>query len=291
MGEEAIAKGAHVLLGPTINMQRGPLGGRGFESIGEDPVLAGLGAAALVKGIQETGVVATIKHFVCNDQEHERNLYDARISERALREIYLMPFQLALRDAYPKSFMTAYNKINGTHVSENKKIMQDTLRDEWGWKGLIMSDWFGVYSTSESLSAGLDLEMPGPTRFRGDVAGHAFGANKMHKLTIDERARNVLNLVKQCAASGVKENAEEKTNDTPETAALLRRCAAESVVLMKNDNNVLPLKKDKNVGPRAPNPDNAADFSDSRDWTKRNDRNILWRRLCIITTISRSHSL
>lgn len=141
MGKESIAKGAHVILGPTINMQRSPLGGRGFESLSEDPVLAGLGAAALVQGIQETGVVATIKHFVCNDMEHERNTYDAKITERALREIYLLPFQLVVRDSSPRAFMTAYNRVNGTHVSENPKILRDTLRGEWGWKGAIMSDW------------------------------------------------------------------------------------------------------------------------------------------------------
>jgi beta-glucosidase len=142
MGEEAIAKGAHVLLGPCINMQRSPLGGRGFESISEDPVLAGLGSAALVKGIQKKGVAATIKHFVCNDQEHERMAYDARVSDRAFREIYALPFQIALRDANPRCFMTAYNRVNGTHVSENSKIIQDMLRNEWGWNGLVMSDWF-----------------------------------------------------------------------------------------------------------------------------------------------------
>lgn len=141
MGREAIAKGAHILLGPCINMQRSPLGGRGFESISEDPVLAGLGAAALTAGIQETGVVATIKHFVTNDQEHERTAVNAIVMERALREIYLMPFMIAMREAYPKAFMTAYNKLNGTHVSENEKIIQSTLREEWGWKGVVMSDW------------------------------------------------------------------------------------------------------------------------------------------------------
>jgi len=129
-----------VILGPTINMQRSPLGGRGFESLSEDPVLAGLGAAALVNGIQKTGVVATMKHFVCNDMEHERNAYDARITERALREIYLLPFQIAVRDSSPGAFMTAYNKVNGTHVSENAKILKGTLRGEWGWKGTVMSD-------------------------------------------------------------------------------------------------------------------------------------------------------
>lgn len=142
MGQEAKAKGAHVLLGPTINMQRGPLGGRGFESFSEDPVLAGLGAAALIKGIQEENIVATLKHFVCNDQEHERNKVDSILTERALREIYLMPFQLAIREAKPKAIMTSYNKVNGIHAAEDPKLLRDILREEWGWKGMIMSDWY-----------------------------------------------------------------------------------------------------------------------------------------------------
>lgn len=141
MGDECHAKGAHVLLGPTINMQRGPLGGRGFESLSEDPVLAGLGAASVVAGVESKNVTATIKHFVCNDQEHERMAYDAQVSERALREMYLMPFQLVHKEGKPGAFMTAYNKVNGTHVSENKKIIDDILRKEWGFKGLVMSDW------------------------------------------------------------------------------------------------------------------------------------------------------
>ena len=254
MGEEAKAKGAHVLLGPCINMQRSPLGGRGFESISEDPVLAGLGAAALVKGIQSTGVVSTIKHYVTNDQEHERMAVNAIVSERALREIYLMPFQLAVRDAHPNAFMTAYNKCNGTHISENKKFMQDILRGEWGWKGVVMSDWFGTYSTSDSVNAGLDLEMPGPTRWRGGLLEHAVSSRTVPEHVIDERARNMLNLVNQCRSSGVKEWAPEGKLDTPETAAMLRKLAAESCVLFKNQGDVLPLKKDKPVlliGPNA----------------------------------------
>lgn len=146
MGEESKAKGAHVILGPTINIQRSPLGGRGFESLSEDPVLAGLGAASLVNGIQDTGVVACIKHFVCNDQEHERNAVDVIITDRAMREIYLLAFQIAVRDSKPGSFMTAYNKVNGTHVSENPKILKDILRGEWAWEGLTMSDWYVIYT-------------------------------------------------------------------------------------------------------------------------------------------------
>lgn len=141
MGKETIAKGAHVILGPTVNMQRSPLGGRGFESFSEDPVLAGSSAAAIVNGIQETGVVASIKHFIANDQEHQRMAVDSIITERALREIYLLPFQIAVRDSKPGSFMSSYNKLGGTHVSENKRILGEILRKEWGWEGLIMSDW------------------------------------------------------------------------------------------------------------------------------------------------------
>lgn len=142
MGDEAKAKGAHVILGPTVNMHRSPLGGRGFESFSEDPWLAGLTCAAVTSGIQDTGVVATVKHFLCNDQEHERNGVNVIVTERALREIYALPFQLVVKESNPGCFMTSYNKVNGIHVSENKKLMQDMLRGEWGWEGMIMSDWF-----------------------------------------------------------------------------------------------------------------------------------------------------
>ncbi|KAH8815580.1 glycoside hydrolase family 3 protein [Xylogone sp. PMI_703] len=254
MGHEAIAKSAHVILGPTINMQRSPLGGRGFESLSEDPVLAGLGAAALVRGIQETGVQATIKHFVCNDQEHERNAVDVKITERALREIYALPFQIVVRDGKPGAFMTAYNKVNGTHVSENPEIVQRILREEWGFKGLVMSDWFGTYSTTGAVKAGLDLEMPGPTVWRANMLGHAVSTGKVPIHILDERARAVLELVNTCAASGVPENGKETTRDTPETAALLRKIGGDSIVLMKNEGGLLPLSKEKKtliVGPNA----------------------------------------
>ncbi|PVH80813.1 glycoside hydrolase family 3 protein [Cadophora sp. DSE1049] len=254
MGEESKAKGAHVILGPTINIQRSPLGGRGFESLSEDPVLAGLGAAALVNGIQDTGVVATIKHFVCNDQEHERNGTNAIITERALREIYSLAFQLVVKESNPGCFMTAYNKVNGVHVSENPKILAGMLRGEWGWNGCVMSDWWGTYSTSEAVNAGLDLEMPGATKWRGEMLVQAVGVNKVAEYVLDERVRNVLNLVNKCAAAKIPENAEEKTRDTPETAAFLRKIGGESIVLMKNEGGILPLKKDKKtliLGPNA----------------------------------------
>lgn len=141
MGTEARAKGAHVLLGPTVNMQRSPLGGRAFESFSEDPVLSGDCASAIINGIQSTGVVASIKHFVANDQEHERMAVDSLVTERALREIYALPFQIAVRDSNPESFMTSYNKVNGVHVSENRDMIEKIVRKEWGWQGLVTSDW------------------------------------------------------------------------------------------------------------------------------------------------------
>ncbi|KAL4946282.1 glycoside hydrolase superfamily, partial [Aspergillus oleicola] len=253
MGEEAIAKGSHVILGPTINTQRSPLGGRGFESYAEDGVLAGSLAGYCSKGIQEKGVAACLKHFVCNDQEHERLAVDSIVTDRAIREIYLLPFHIATRICQTKTVMTAYNKVNGTHVSENKKLITDILRKEWGWDGLVMSDWFGTYSTSESILAGLDIEMPGKTRWRGDALAHAVSSNKVHEFILDERVRNVLNLVNCVESLGIPENAEEKVLNRPEDQALLRRVAAESVVLMKNDDNILPFKKDKSIAVIGPN--------------------------------------
>ncbi|KAK7912092.1 beta-glucosidase I [Apiospora marii] len=254
MGQEARAKGAHVILGPTINMQRSPLGGRGFESLGEDPFLAGLGAAALVKGIQAEGILATIKHFVCNDHEHKRNAVHAIVTERALREIYALPFQLAVRDARPAAFMTGYNGVNGTYCSDSEKLLEKMLRREWGFDGLVMSDWWGTYSTTESALAGLDLEMPGPSRFRGEMLKFNASTGKVGEHIIDQRARTVLEFVKRSYANGIPENAPEETIDTPETAALLRRVGNEGIVLLKNDNDVLPLKKNKKtivIGPNA----------------------------------------
>lgn len=150
--DEAVAKGVSVILGPAMNTQRSPLGGRGFESFSEDPVLSGLMAAATVAGIQSKGVAATIKHFVCNDQEHERMKQDARLSDRALRELYALPFQLALRDAKPWALMTGYNRVNGIHASEDPYLLRELLRGEWGFDGMIMSDWWVVVFLSFLLS-------------------------------------------------------------------------------------------------------------------------------------------
>ncbi|KAK5054714.1 hypothetical protein LTR84_001606 [Exophiala bonariae] len=254
LGDEAKAKGAHVLLGPTINIQRSPLGGRGFESYSEDPFLSGVIAGNYCKGVQDKDIVPTLKHFVCNDQEHERMAVNAIVTERALREIYLAPFQTAIKLAQPGAVMSAYNKVNGTHASENKRLLEDILRKEWAWDGLVMSDWFGTYSTTEAIEAGLDLEMPGSTRFRGAALTHAVSSNKVKETELDNRVRNVLNLINKTRAAAIPEDAPETELNRPSDRALMRQAAAEAIVLLKNEDNNLPLKKEKPIlviGPNA----------------------------------------
>ncbi|KAH7877108.1 glycoside hydrolase family 3 protein [Lentinula edodes] len=247
LGEECRAKGCHILLGPTVNTQRSPLGGRSFESFAEDPTLNGLIAAAYINGVQSKGVSATIKHYVANDQEFERFSISSDVSERALREIYLKPFQLALKHSDPWALMSSYNRVNGVHVSESPRLLDDILRKEWGFKGLIMSDWIGVYSTVESIKAGVDLEMPGPTVMRGKAVERSLAAQKLFISDVDERARKVLELLQKAYASGIPFDAPEEGVDTPELRQLLRESAADSIVLLKNDKNVLPLTVDSKI--------------------------------------------
>lgn len=254
-------KGAHVLLGPTVNIQRSPLGGRGFESYSEDPLLSGLLARAFIKGIQSENVAATIKHFVCNDSEFERMSMSSELSTRALREIYLRPFELAIRDNKdaPWSLMTGYNRVNGLHCSENKYLLDSILRKQWGWNGMIMSDWYGTYSAEASIKAGLDLEMPGPPAWRADALQRCVVAQKIRVAELDARARKVLSLINQVAASGIPENANETGEPKKETVELLRQAAAGANVLLKNSAQLLPLSASTTtsiavIGPNADAP-------------------------------------
>ncbi|KAF5863548.1 hypothetical protein ETB97_009792 [Aspergillus alliaceus] len=243
LGMECLAKGAHCWLGPTINMPRSPLGGRGFESFAEDPHLAGVLAAAMILGCESTGVISAVKHFVGNDQEHERRAVDVLVTQRALREIYLRPFQIVARDACPGALMTSYNKINGKHVVENKAIL-DIVRKEWEWNPLIMSDWLGTYTTIDSMNAGLDLEMPGPSRYRGRYLESAVQARLIKQSTIDARTRKVLEFVDQASRAPV--SAVETVRDYPEDRALNRAVCGNSIVLLKNKDDILPLPKTLN---------------------------------------------
>ncbi|HET8840843.1 MAG TPA: glycoside hydrolase family 3 N-terminal domain-containing protein, partial [Ktedonobacteraceae bacterium] len=167
LAQEARTKGASVLLAPTVNIHRSPLNGRNFECYSEDPYLTGQIATAYIQGVQSQGVGATIKHFVCNDSEYQRNSISSEVDERTLREIYLAPFQAAIQEARPWAVMSSYNRINGTFACDNALILTDILRKEWGFDGIVMSDWFGTQSTAAAVNAGLDLEMPGPANWRG----------------------------------------------------------------------------------------------------------------------------
>ncbi|KAG8897103.1 hypothetical protein FRB99_008457 [Tulasnella sp. 403] len=198
LASETKQRAASVLLAPTCNIQRSPLGGRSFESFAEDPHLSGVLASAYINGLQSGGVAACIKHFVANDQEHDRQGADSIVSDRALREIYLYPFMLAEKEARPLCYMTSYNKLNGTHCSENPTLIKDILRGEWKSQAMVMSDWFGVYSVSESINASLDLEMPGPQKWRTqEKVNRTIQAHKVTVRTVKERAAAVLKLVKQ----------------------------------------------------------------------------------------------
>ncbi|EAW07055.1 beta-glucosidase H [Aspergillus clavatus NRRL 1] len=240
LGQECLAKGAHCWLGPTINMQRSPLGGRGFESFAEDPHLSGTMAKSIILGCESTGVISAVKHYVGNDQEHERRAVDVMVTPRALREIYLRPFQIVARDAHSGALMTSYNKINGKHVVENP-AMYDIIRKEWKWDPLIMSDWLGTYTTIDSLNAGLDLEMPGPSRYRGKYIESAVQARLVKQSTIDQRARKVLEFAAR--ASQAPASAVESGRDYPEDRALNREICGNSIVLLKNEDTLLPLPK------------------------------------------------
>lgn len=246
MGEQCRAKGAHVLMGPNINLARSPLGGRSFETLGEDPMLTGLLSLAYCQGIHEKKVMVCPKHFVCNDKEDYRMTMNVNVSERALREIYMMPFMLVQKYADPEMYMTAYNRVNGKNCSENKELI-DIVRKEWGFEGCFVSDWFGTVSCADSINAGLNLEMPGPSIWRGKLLEMSLFHDTVTEKSLNDAVRGVLYLINKAAESGIPEGAYEGMKDDEETTKLVRQAGRESVVLMKNSNNILPLKKNKKV--------------------------------------------
>ena len=245
LAEEARAKGAHVLLAPTVNIHRTPNAGRNFECFSEDPFLSGTLAAAYIDGLQKNGVAACIKHFVANDQEFERNSISSEVAKRPLHEIYLEPFRIALENSKPWSIMSAYNRLNGTHVSESDLALHDILKADWGFDGLVMSDWYGTYS--DNVPGGyLDLEMPGPARWMNpEKIMAAIAAGELEESHIDDKVRRLLRLLVRVGAFESPELAPEKAIDKPEHHQLIRQTAAEAMVLLKNDHDLLPLNLDK----------------------------------------------
>lgn len=243
LGDEGRRKGVHVALAPTVCIQRSPLLGRGFEAFGEDPILSGTLAAHYINGVQDRKVGACIKHYAAHDQSAKGLEDDVHMSQRTLREVHLMPFQVAMSLSKPWAFMTAYQKINGIHASEDPFLLRKVLREEWGFDGLVMSDWWGTYSTSEAINAGLDLEMPGPAIFRGRQLITAVEARKVSMRTIDESVRRLLELINRTRVPVPTPT--ENDGDTEESRATIRKAAAQSIVLLKNGKDILPLSKER----------------------------------------------
>ncbi|MDQ1397273.1 MAG: beta-glucosidase [Acidimicrobiaceae bacterium] len=248
LGHEARSKGAHVLLAPTVNLHRSPLGGRDFECFSEDPYLSARMAVAYVSGVQRTGVAACVKHLVANDAEFERFTISSDVDERTLRELYLVPFEAALLEAGAWAVMSAYNRLNGTHCSQHEGLLTELLRDEWGWDGAVISDWWGSHTTTEGLVAGLDVEMPGPPLHRGQKLLDELGATgsgadaRVARESVERATRRVLRLAERTGAlDGAR--VEEGYDDDPERRALLREAAAASIVVLRNEGAALPLDR------------------------------------------------
>ncbi|KAL2814385.1 glycoside hydrolase superfamily [Aspergillus cavernicola] len=235
IAKEAKTKSAHVLLAPTLNVIRSPRGGRNYETYSEDPVVLGALSAAFINGCQSVGIAATPKHFVANDTENKRKLLTAEIDEQTLREIYMLPFQLLMRWSKP-----CYNRVNGTYVADDARLVNGVVRQEWGFDGVVVSDWMGVYSTADSVNAGVDLEMPGPTEWRGDKLLKAIEAGDVSEETINSSARRILELAKRLGRFDDPEEPPEVALQNPERDQFIRTAGAEGMVLLKND-NILPL--------------------------------------------------
>jgi len=256
LGRETRRKGSHVLLAPTINLARHPLGGRNFESFGEDPYLTAQLAVAYVAGVQSEGVGACAKHFVANDVEYARMTVSSEVDETVLREIYLAPFD-AVVDAGVWSVMASYPMLNGTHCTEHEWLLTTVLRVEWGFDGLVMSDWGATHHRSRPVLAGLDLEMPGPPFALGRHLLDAVADGEVPESVVDERASRVLQLAARAGRINRVDDEPERSIELPEDRQLARRAAADGMVLLTNDGS-LPLPTDLAsvtvIGPNAIDP-------------------------------------
>ncbi|MGK2928098.1 MAG: beta-glucosidase family protein [Acidimicrobiales bacterium] len=240
LAEEARSKGAQVLLGPTVNIHRHPLAGRNFECYSEDPELTARLAVAFIRSLQAGGIGASLKHYVCNDSEFERHSISTEVDERTLREVYLRPFEAAVAEADPWTVMAAYNKINGVHATEHRRLQVDVLKVEWRWPGVIVSDWYATHDTLRSGNGGLDLQMPGPASQFGPALAEAVRNGEVPEAELEDKVRRILRLYARTGKLDQPGEAPETSVDTPQRRALARRAASSSAVLLSND-GLLPL--------------------------------------------------
>lgn len=240
---EAVAHHVSVILGPGANIKRDPLCGRNFEYFSEDPLLTGKLAGAFIRGVEATGIGSSLKHFAFNNQEYKRFSSDSIMDERTMREIYLTGFETAIKEGKPSTVMSAYNKINGEHCSDSKMLLTDILRDEWGFDGLVMTDWGGSTDRIKGFQAGCDLVMPGGSAYMEPEAKRAVADGSLNEADIDACAERVLRLV----FSKIGMLGKSKTTDMNANHAFARKAAEESAVLMKNEDHVLPLSPSQKV--------------------------------------------
>ena len=244
LGQEAAAQNVAVLLGPGLNVKRSPLCGRNFEYFSEDPYLAGKMAASYIRGIQKNGIAACPKHFAANNQELRRMASDSIVDERTLRELYLTNFEIAVTEGHPKTIMTSYNLINGTYANENAHLLQEILRDTWGFDGAVVTDWGGSNDHALGVKNGSTLEMPAPGLDSARELCKAVKDGRISEVDINVRLEELLNLIND--TTGALEKA-PKTIDWDAHHALARKAAAESIVLLKNKGNLLPLDPEARI--------------------------------------------
>ncbi len=215
LGQEARVKASRVLLAPTVNLHRSPLGGRNFESYSEDPLLAGRIGAAFIRGAQSQGVACTVKHFVANESETDRMLADTLVDERTLRELYLLPFELAVTEGGVLGVMTAYNRVNGQYCADSPWLLRDLLRGEWGFDGFVLSDWFAFAGTESAIAAGLDLEMPGPGRAYGPALEAAVRERRVAEALVDAALARLLGVFDRIGALDDDPDQQPGSQDRP----------------------------------------------------------------------------
>lgn len=243
IGQEAMEQGVGLVLGPGVNLKRNPLCGRNFEYFSEDPYLAGKLAAGFIRGAEAQGIGTSLKHFAANSQELSRFTSDSVLDDRTLRELYLTAFEIAVKEGKPSTVMCAYPKLNGVHCSDSKALLTDILRTEWGFSGLVVTDWGAMNDRIEGFRAGCDLNMPGGSDYMEKEVFQAVKDGTLPERCIDDSARRVLKLVFRAA-----QTLKEKTDcDYEAHHALAKRAAAEGAVLLKNEDGILPLKKDAKI--------------------------------------------